>query len=271
MLSPMTRLTQPRGRLIVLAAFAALLTVGGGCPGPAPPGEAQRFTYRVLAAYPHDDDAFTQGLVYDGGRLYEGTGLYGGSSVREVELTTGAVARRTDLDRQYFGEGIAVAGGAVYQLTWRRETGFIYDADTLEQTGTFAYAGEGWGLTYDGERFIRSDGTARLYFHDPATFGLLGEVMVTEAGRPVPDLNELEYIGGEVWANVWRTDELARIDPETGDVVAWVDLTGLLPAQDRGPDTDVLNGIAYDAAGGRLFVTGKRWPKLFHIELVPAA
>lgn len=228
-----------------------------------------RYGYEVVNVYPHDPTAFTQGLLFDEGQLYESTGLYGGSSIRRVDLATGNVLTMTTIPAEYFGEGITIVGDKLYQLTWQEQTGFIYDKATFAPVGRFAYPTEGWGMSYDGERIIMSDGTARLYFWDPATLAPIGAVDVYDDQGPVVRLNELEYINGEVFANIWQTDLIARIDPPTGAVVGWIDLTGLLPAADRTPGTDVLNGIAYLPEGDRLFVTGKNWPKLFEIRLVP--
>lgn len=244
---------------------------------PAPTAETDAtipvFTYEIVNTYPHDPDAFTQGLVYDaGGFLYEGTGLRGESSLRKVDLETGEVLQIHRLADQYFGEGIAVYDGRIAQLTWQSNVGFVYDKNSFEQTSEFEYSTEGWGLTHDGDRLIMSDGTATLHFLDPLTFEERGRVNVHDASGPITRLNELEYIDGEVYANVWQTDRIARINPETGQVTAWIDLTGLLPQEERAQldRVDVLNGIAYDAANDRLFVTGKWWPTLFEIKLVPA-
>jgi glutamine cyclotransferase len=244
-------------------------------PSPPPPEASETapatipvYGYRVINVYPHDPGAFTQGLVYEDGFLYEGTGMWGQSSIRRVDLETGQVLHIQPLDTQYFGEGIAIWADHIVQLTWQKNTGFVYDKATFAQLDTFQYPTEGWGITHDGSKLIMSDGTARLHFWDPDTFGEIGYVDVAAAGLPVTRLNELEYIDGLVYANVWQTDRIAIIDPATGAVTAWIDLTGLLPPEDRTPTTDVLNGIAYDAAGGRLFVTGKYWPKLFEIELI---
>lgn len=225
--------------------------------------------FEVVQSWPHDPQAFTQGLVYRDGKLYEGTGQYGESNIRVVDLQTGSVLRRRNLDPKYFGEGIALLGGKLHQLTWRSQLGFIYDAATFELVGQFSYTGEGWGLTEDGSSLILSDGTSTLRFLDPTTFAVRRSVKVTDAGREISHLNELEYVNGEVYANVWQSDLIARIDPATGHVKGWIDLTGLLPPADKTGETDVLNGIAYDAAQDRLFVTGKRWPKLFQIRVVP--
>lgn len=235
----------------------------------APSIAVPTYTYRVVNAYPHDRGAFTQGLVYLDGTLYEGTGLYGQSSLRRVDLQTGAVLQQRDLDAQYFGEGIAVVGDRIMQLTWQSNVGFVYDRASFEPVDQWSYPTEGWGLTYDGTRLIMSDGTATLRFLDPQTFAEIGSIDVADANGPVTRLNELEYVNGEIWANVWQTDRIARIDPQTGGVVGWIDLTGLLSAEDRAEPVDVLNGIAYDAESKRVFVTGKLWPKLFEIEIVP--
>ena len=258
-------------RLFVSFCLAVSLSLGACEPvPPAPPEEHPLYTYAVVNTYPHDTGAFTQGLVLTDEGLFAGTGLHGASTLRRVALETGAVLQQTALDASYFGEGITVLGERVYQLTWQENTGFVYDRDSFTQTGTFTYEGEGWGLTHDGQRLIMSDGTAWLRFLDPDTLAETGRIEVRSDGSPVTRLNELEYIEGRVFANVWRTDYIVIIDPETGDVVSWVDLAGLLPDEDRTVQTDVLNGIAYDAEAGRIFVTGKRWPKLFEIALVPA-
>ena len=226
--------------------------------------------YRVVAEYPHDPEAYTQGLVFVDGVLYEGTGLNGESSLRRVDLETGEVEQAVELRPRFFGEGIAVVEDGIFQLTWQNGLAILFDRETFEPVDTFSYETEGWGLTTDGERLIMSGGTNHLVFRDLETFEVLGVVAVTDGERPVHLLNELEYVNGEVWANVYRTDFIARIDPETGTVVGWIDLTGLLSEEDRaGREVDVLNGIAYDPASGRLFVTGKLWPKLYEIELVP--
>jgi len=224
-------------------------------------------TYKVIATYPHDPKAFTQGLEYGSGGLYESTGLNGSSSIRRVDLTTGRVLKMQPVSSLYFGEGITVVGARLYELTWKSGVAFAYDAKTFQQLETFHYSGEGWGLTHDKSQIIMSDGTAALRFLDPATFHERSRLQVRDGSRLVNNLNELEYIEGEIWANVWTTDLIARIDPRTGRVNSWVDLTGLLKPAERTADTDVLNGIAYDAQRKRIFVTGKRWPKVFQIEV----
>lgn len=225
------------------------------------------YTYEVIAAWPHDPQAFTQGLVFRDGGLLESTGLYGRSTLREVDVKTGRALKQVDVPAQFFAEGLAVIGDRAYQLTWRNGKGFVYDADTFRLEREFAYKGEGWGLTTDGQALMMSDGSHRLRFMDPTTFRVLRTIEVVADGKPVNRLNELEWIKGEIFANIWQTDEIVRIDPATGQVRGRIDLSGLLARSDRGPDTDVLNGIAYDPANDRLFVTGKRWPKVFEIRL----
>lgn len=226
------------------------------------------YTYEIVRTYPHDRNAFTQGLIYEEGILYEGTGLNGRSSLRKVELESGKVLQILALPEQYFGEGITVYGDRVFQLTWQSRVGFVYDKESFELLQTFNYPSEGWGLTHDGEHLIMSDGTSTLHFLDPNTLEEVAQIEVHDANGPVVRLNELEYVEGEVYANVWQTDRIARIDPQSGAVSGWIHLGGLLTAADRSQPVDVLNGIAYDARPGRLFVTGKLWPKLFEIELV---
>jgi glutamine cyclotransferase len=273
----MKRLFQHAATAGVLAAFlmAAMVCLLPGLiraeAGPSSAGQKQVgipvYGYRVVNVYPHDRRAFTQGLIWCGGFLYEGTGLNGASSLRKVRLETGRVVERHSLDRRYFGEGITEWGGRLLQLTWKSNLGFIYDRSNLKVRGTFRYPGEGWGLTHDRERLIMSDGTASLRFLDPRTLLETGRLNVRYGGIPLADLNELEFVRGEIYANVYQTDWIARISPQTGAVTGWIDLHGLLPVADRRIPVDVLNGIAYDAGGKRLFVTGKLWPKLFEIEL----
>ncbi len=233
----------------------------------SPAGPVPTYGYEVRRVYPHDPSAFTQGLLFRDGLLWESTGLNGRSSLRKVELATGHVIKKLDVPSEFFAEGMTVFRGRVYQLTWQGQKGFIYDPETFQQLGEFAYTGEGWGLTHDNDYLIMSDGTNRLRFLDPATFETKRTLSVALDGRPVRELNELEYVKGEIYANVWQTDRIMRIDPQTGKVVGVIDLTSLLSSADRDAATDVLNGIAYDEAGDRLFVTGKLWPKLFEIRL----
>ena len=224
------------------------------------------YGYKIVNAYPHDPNAFTQGLIYHDGRLYEGTGLHGASSLHKVELQTGKVLKRRDLPEKYFGEGIAFCGNRLIQLTYQSKIGFIYDLD-LRQVGSFTYPTEGWGLACDGKHLILSDGTATLRWLDARTFRMVKQITVKDQGRPVGHLNELEYVKGEIFANIWPTDTIARISPDTGEVTGWIDLGGLSQRFEPITPVDCLNGIAYDERGDRLFVTGKLWPKLFEIRL----
>ena len=233
----------------------------------APVARPPRQGYEIVATYPHDPTAFTQGLVFRNGELRESTGRYP-STIRRVRLEDGQVLAKRDLDMRLFGEGLTVFGDRMITLTWQTGEGFVWDPDTLEPEGTFTYAGEGWGLTHDGVRLILSDGTSRLRFLDPVTFAETGGVTVNWQGRAVGRLNELEFIDGEVWANVWQTDAVLRIDPATGNILSVIDLSGLLAEGDvADPNDDVLNGIAWDPATRRLFVTGKNWPTLFEIRV----
>jgi glutamine cyclotransferase len=230
------------------------------------------YTYKIINSYPHDPAAFTQGLIYLDGVLYEGTGRYGQSSLREVDLETGNVQTLSAIPEQYFGEGITVFNDKIYQLTWKSQTGFIYDQDSFELLDTFTYPTEGWGLTHDGEQLIMSDGTNNLYFLDPETLEIKNQISIfNEQDQPIVRLNELEHINGEIYANIWQTNNIVLINPETGEVTGWIDLTGLLSPESLTQPADVLNGIAYDTENGRLFVTGKLWPTLFEIELVETA
>jgi glutaminyl-peptide cyclotransferase len=227
--------------------------------------------YRIIHVYPHDATAFTQGLIYLDGALYESTGLNGRSSIRMVDLASGRVLQRYDLPAEYFGEGLTNWGSNLYQLTWTSHKCFVYDRFSFRLLKTFTYSGEGWGLTHDRTSLIMSDGTAYLRFMDPNTFTETKRIQVTDGGKPVKELNELEYIRGEIYANIWQSDRIARISPTTGKVLGWIDLTGILPPQDRTSGDGVLNGIAYDEKGDRLFITGKLWPKLFEIKLTSAS
>ena len=235
-------------------------------PAPSAPAiTPPRYTFRIVNTYPHDPGAFTQGLVFEGGDLYEGTGLRGQSTLREIDLTTGEAIQSLALDPKLFGEGITFFNGSIYQLTLTSGIGFIYDPDSFSKQGEFSYTPEGWGLTHDGRQLIMSDGTAELRFLDPETLEELGRIAVTDRGQPIPWLNELEYVEGEIYANIWQSDLIARISPESGELLGWIDLSDLLSEV---PQAGILNGIAYDSKTGRLFVTGKNWPKLFEIALV---
>ena len=232
-------------------------------------GSPAQWEGKVLAVYPHDRTAFTQGLLIQSGQLYEGTGLYGRSSLRRVALETGRVEQQRELDATFFGEGIAMLGGHLYQLTWRNRAGFIYDPESFEVLGTFRYEGEGWGLTSDGRTLILSDGTPTIRFIDPKSFEVVKRITVYADGHPLERINELEYVRGEIWANIWYEDRIVRIDPDNGDVLGWIDLGNLYTSPGRGSE-QVLNGIAYDADADRIYVTGKNWPQLYEIETVPA-
>jgi len=263
----------------------ALLTIAlfSGCPDKTPEGNlpdtgatptpqpkapsAPVYGYEVVKSYPHDTTAFTEGLIYRDGAIYESTGLNDSSSIRKVALETGKVERQTDLEEKYFGEGLTMIGDKLYQLTWRNNVGFVYDLFTFRPIDTFQIYGEGWGLTTDGSQIYMSDGSEFLRILDPATLEVRRVIPVSDGSRPVRFINELELIKGEIWANVWQTDSIVRIDPTSGNVKGWVNLTGLLPANERSHRVDVLNGIAYDAQGDRIFVTGKFWPKLYQIRV----
>ncbi|MHB8790005.1 MAG: glutaminyl-peptide cyclotransferase [Desulfobulbaceae bacterium] len=251
--------------LLLLAAAISPAAAGESASRP----EVPVYRYRVLQAFPHDREAFTQGLVMADGVLYEGTGLNGHSSLRRVELETGAVLQSRALPDRYFGEGVTVLGNRIFQLTWRSGLAFVYDRETLALRQTLPYPAEGWGLTTDGTHLIASDGTATLRYLDPKTFAEVRQLTVVDQAGPVTRLNELEYVEDRIYANVWQTERIAIIDAASGRVTAWLDLGGLLTPEERVRPVDVLNGIAYDASTGRLYVTGKLWPRLFQLELVP--
>jgi glutaminyl-peptide cyclotransferase len=244
--------------------FAFLLALACGLNAATP-----EYGYRVVHVYPHDRTAFTQGLEYRGGFLYEGTGLEGRSVVRKVKLETGEAIQQIRIPPQLFGEGITVINQRIVELTWKAQAGFVYDQDSLRQLRTFQYPGEGWGLTNDGQQIYMSDGSSEIRCWDAVTLQEKRRLKVRDGAKPVAMLNELEYVRGEIYANVWQTDRIVRISPADGRVLGWIDLAGLLSEQDRSQQVDVLNGIAYDSFGDRLFVTGKLWPKLFEIKLVP--
>jgi glutamine cyclotransferase len=266
---------------VLLGSVGFVATAGafGACGRDAPAADASAnadtttiartptYAFEIVATYPHDAAAFTQGLQWHEGRLFESTGVVGTSGIREVELATGRVIRRQELEAPHFGEGIVILGEKLYELTWTTGKAFVYDWKTFTRTGEFTYEGEGWGLTTDGTSLIMSNGSSTLVWRDPKTFSTTKTLAVTDNGTPVEKLNELEWVKGEIWANVWQSDQVARIDPATGHVLGWIDLSGILPAMDRTGKEDVLNGIAYDAEKDRYFVTGKYWPKLFEITL----
>ena len=246
-----------------------LLALAAGCAGRRPtPADPVRYTYIVKASHPHATDSYTQGLYFDDGVLWEGTGQYGSSVLQRIDPADGRPEVLVRLPKEEFGEGIARVGDRIYQLTWQNNTAHIYDARTLEKIRDVRYPGEGWGLASDGERLYLSDGSERIWEVDPDTFRRGRSITVTAAGEPVRFLNELEWIEGKIWANVYTTDYVVIIDPATGHVEGIVDFTGLLPDGETTPSTDVLNGIAYDAAARRIFVTGKNWSRLFEIEIV---
>jgi glutamine cyclotransferase len=225
------------------------------------------YEYKIINDYPHDRNAFTQGLVFENNHLYEGTGLYGRSSLRKIQLETGTILQVRNLSDQYFGEGITIYQNTIIQLTWKNNVGFVYDKDGFHKIEQFHYPREGWGITYDGEHLILSDGTSKLYFIDPETFEEVRQVQVFSNEGPVKHLNELEYVKGQIYANVWQTNLIALISPATGQVTGWIDITELQNLENDNP-TSIPNGIAYDNENDRLFVTGKLWSKIFEIKLV---
>ncbi|HEU4510685.1 MAG TPA: glutaminyl-peptide cyclotransferase [Pyrinomonadaceae bacterium] len=256
----------------------ALFMTFSGCNTPANDGGAKveppvktpvvpKYGYQILNIWPHDSNAFTQGLILVDGKLLESTGQEGSSSLRRVELETGKILKKVDVPVPYFAEGITVLNGKIYQLTWQHQMGFIYDLQSFERVGDFRYQGEGWGLTTDGSSLIMSDGSNRLRFIDPASFRVTKIINVMDGATPVDALNELEFVQGEIYANIWHQDRIAVVDPQNGRVKAWIDLTGLIPEDELSDEEAVLNGIAYDQSTNRLFVTGKLWPRLFEIKV----
>jgi glutaminyl-peptide cyclotransferase len=273
MIAPKT--CSPRFTLLAFSAvllLAAMLFAAQGSSHFAETGAIPIFGYQIVNVYPHSSVAFTQGLVYDEGVLYEGTGLYGRSTLRRIDLETGSVLQQTNLESTLFGEGVALWKDRIIQLTWQSGLGRVYGKENLTCIGNFSYQTEGWGITSDGKRLIMSDGTDILHILDPDTFVETGQIKVTANGMPLMGLNELEYIKGQIYANVWPTNRIAIISPENGEVNDTIDMRGILQENDiQVSKVDVLNGIAYDAREDRLFVTGKLWPKLFKIKLVPEA
>jgi len=270
-------MTKLRGKLLIWCLSLAALTTTVSCiPSTknkcdernAIPQSIPIYTFTIINTYAHDRYASTQGLVFENGILYEGTGLYGKSSLRRVDLKTGEVLQIHELPYEYFGEGITVFKDTIIQLTWQSNKGFVYDKNSFKILRDFTYSTEGWGITYDGIRLIISDGTSTLYFLDADTLKTIGHIQVFDNGKPLSNLNELEYIDGQIYANVWRTDNIAIIDPYCGLVTGWIDLSGILPPQVNSSAVEVLNGIAFDTMNNRLFVTGKLWPWLFEIKLV---
>ena len=236
-------------------------------PSTTAPAVVPKYGYQIVNIWPHDSNAFTQGLILADGKLLESTGQEGASSLRTVELETGKILKKVDVPEPYFAEGIAMLNGKVYQLTWQHQRGFIYDSQSFERVGEFNYAGEGWGLTTDGQSLILSDGSNRLRFLDPTSFAVTKTLNVVDGRIPVDELNELEWVQGEIYANVWHDNRIAIIDPQNGRVKGWIDLTGLMPDGQLSDEEAVLNGIAYDQANDKLFVTGKLWPSLFEIKV----
>ena len=267
----------------IVALLLALVLPLSGCNNSSPGGSGNQsaspagsqpsvdnppvYSFEIVKTYPHDPAAFTQGLIFAGGFLYESTGLNGASSVRKVDLTTGRVLQKVEVPAQYFAEGLTLFHGRLFQLTWQAHKGFIYDLDTFAMEKDFPFESEGWGLTHDDQYLIQSDGSNQLRFIDPANFQVKRTISIVDRGRPLFELNELEYIKGEIYSNIWHDDRIVRIDPASGKINAWINLAGLLSVQERGDPENVLNGIAYDEVEDRLFVTGKRWPKLFEIRL----
>jgi len=261
--------------ILVLALAASCFQCQTGANGGLPPkgpepaanGPVPKYGYQIVNIWPHDSNAFTQGLILTDGKLLESTGEEGRSSLRLVDLESGKVLKKVDVPSPYFAEGIALLNGKIYQLTWQHQVGFIYDAQTFERTGQFNYSGEGWGLATDGQSLILSDGSSHIRFINPSDFKVTRTINVVDGQRPIDQLNELEYVNGEIYANVWHDNRIATIDPKTGHVNAWIDLTGLMQAGELQDPEAVLNGIAYDQANNKLIVTGKLWPRLFEIKL----
>ena len=250
--------------IIILAVVLVLF-----CLDSKNPEIAGTYTYEIVDTFPHDRNAFTQGLVFENGVLYEGTGLNGRSTLRKVELETGNVLQMHQLLTKFFGEGITIYGDNIIQLTYKENVGFVYNKETFELLRKFNYPTECWGITHNGSHLIMSDGTPTLYFLNPETFEQVSRIKVYDRNIPVWGLNELEYVEGQIYANIWPTERIAMIAPDKGRVTGWIDMRGLLTQQDYSQPVDVLNGIAYDQKNGRLFVTGKFWPKLFEIRLMP--
>jgi len=257
--------------LVAVLVIVAVLVVGvvwvvlwNSGQVPTDSGSPILYTYNIVKTYPHDYTAFTEGLVFNNGVLYESTGEYGFSTLRRINLENGNVQQQVLLPNQYFGEGLTIVNDSLVQLTWQNNTGFIYDTETFGLLGNFSYSTEGWGLTYTGSALIMSNGTSDLTFLDPVTFQKVGQVSVHDANTPVTNINELEYVNGDVYANIWLQQKIAIINPQTGIVKGWIDLTGIYHSDDT---SAVLNGIAYDSQTNRLFVTGKDWPNLYQITI----
>jgi glutamine cyclotransferase len=252
-------------RRAILLALTLLLALSSA---PAQTSPTPVYSYKVVATFPHSTSSYTEGFFYLNGLFYEGTGIKGHSQILVTDPATGRITQHIDLAPQYFGEGIVDWGSNLYEWTWQSHLGFVYDRATLRPLAQFTYTGEGWGMTHDATHIITSDGTSTLRFRDPKDFHEVRSLTVTDRGAPVPELNELEFIKGEIYANIWHTNRIARISPRDGHVIAWIDLSGLLPSVVQLDNEAVLNGIAYDAQHDRLFVTGKEWPTIFQITLV---
>ena len=261
--------------ILVLALAMSSFQCQTGASGDLPPKKPEtpattvpaKYGYQIVNIYPHDSNAFTQGLIVSDGKFLESTGQEGFSSLRRVELESGKVLKKVDVPVPYFAEGIALLNGKIYQLTWQQHVGFIYDAQSFERVGQFNYSEEGWGLTTDGKSLILSDGTNQLRFIDPSDFHVIRTINVLDGQTPIRELNELEFVQGEIYANVWHDNRIATIDPQSGRVTAWIDLNGLMPEGELRDPEAVLNGIAYDQANNKLYVTGKLWPRIFEIRV----
>lgn len=249
-----------------LSSFTLSALLACALPAPA---AVPVFTYKVVAKYPHSTHSYTEGFLYLNGNFYEGTGLKGHSEILVTDPATGQVQQHVEIPPQYFGEGIVNWGPNLLEWTWQSHTGFVIDRFSLRTLHEFHYTGEGWGMTRTDRQIITSDGTSTLRFRNPETFAEQRHILVTDEGRPVDQLNELEYIRGVIYANVWNSDRIARISPKDGRVLSWIDCSGILPADQRVDSESVLNGIAYDAQHDRIFITGKQWPTIFEIKVVP--
>jgi glutaminyl-peptide cyclotransferase len=257
-------------RLRILGCFIAIGIALAQSSHSSAAKHPREYTFEVVNRFPHDPKAFTQGFVYYNGYFYEGTGLEGQSSLRQVRVETGEVVRKVDLSPELFGEGITLLGNEIFQITWESHIGFVYNVSDFRRLRTFSYPGEGWGLATDGHQLFMSDGTAEIRVLDPATLAEKKRIKVHDGNQPVTQLNELEFVEGEIYSNVWHSNRIARISPQTGEVVGWIDLTGLMGPFYRLESDAVLNGIAYDRERKRLFVTGKLWPAVFEIRVIPA-
>jgi glutamine cyclotransferase len=255
--------------LLRTSAIAAISAIAMGCSALPPTASAPVSGYTVVAKYPHSTENYTEGFLFRDGLFYEGTGMEGRSGLQVIQPATGKVVQRRDMTRQFFGEGIVDWGANIYQWTWQTHTGVVLDRFSLRPVRTFTYTGEGWGMTRDTKTIITSDGSSTLRFRNPETFAEVRHIVVHDGAKTIDQLNELEYIKGEIWANVWHQERIARISPKDGHVISWVDCTGILPASQKRDDESVLNGIAYDAATDRIFITGKQWPTIFEINVVP--